>query len=35
VKEIAVQPVLWDWLAQVPIPRNVKLDVDVDPVSFM
>ena len=35
VKEIAVQPVLRDWLAQVPIPRNVKLDVDVDPVSFM
>ncbi|MDE1896558.1 MAG: primosomal protein N', partial [Rhodospirillales bacterium] len=35
VKEIAVQPVLREWLAQVPIPRNVKLDVDVDPVSFM
>ncbi len=35
MKEIAVQPVLRDWLAQVPIPRNVKLDVDVDPVSFM
>ena len=34
-KEIAVQPLLRAWLAQVPVPRNVKLDVDVDPVSFM
>ena len=35
VKEIAVQPLLRDWLAQVQVPRTVKLDVDVDPVSFM
>ena len=35
MKEIAVQPLLRAWLAQVPVPRNVKLDVDVDPVSFM
>lgn len=35
LKEIAVQPLLREWLAQVPVPRNVKLDVDVDPVSFM
>lgn len=34
-REIAVQPLLRDWLAQVDIPRAVKLDVDVDPVSFM
>ncbi|MDE2239776.1 MAG: primosomal protein N' [Rhodospirillales bacterium] len=34
-REIAVQPLLRDWLGRVPIPRNVKLDVDVDPVSFM
>ncbi len=34
-REIAVQPLLRAWLAQVPIPRNVKLDVDVDPISFM
>ncbi len=35
LREIAVQPLLRAWLAQVPVPRNVKLDVDVDPVSFM
>ncbi len=35
LREIAVQPLLRDWLARVPVPRNVKLDVDVDPVSFM
>lgn len=34
-RDIAVQPILRDWLAQVEIPRAVKLDVDVDPVSFM
>ncbi len=34
-RAIAVQPVLREWLAQVDIPRQVKLDVDVDPVSFM
>lgn len=34
-RDIAVQPLLRAWLAQVPIPRNVKLDVDVDPISFM
>jgi primosomal protein N' (replication factor Y) (superfamily II helicase) len=35
LREIAVQPLLRDWLARVQVPRNVKLDVDVDPVSFM
>ena len=34
-REIAVQPLLRDWLAQVAVPRSVKLEVDVDPVSFM
>lgn len=34
-REIAVQPILHEWLARVSIPRQVKLDVDVDPVSFM
>lgn len=34
-REIAVQPVLREWLARVNLPRQVKLDVDVDPVSFM
>lgn len=34
-REIAVQPILREWLAHVPIPRQAKLDIDVDPVSFM
>jgi primosomal protein N' (replication factor Y) len=35
VKEIAVQPLLRHWLAQVRIPRRVRVDIDVDPISFM
>jgi len=34
-KEIAVQPILRAWLAKVVVPGNVKVDVDIDPVSFM
>ncbi|GAN80894.1 primosomal protein N' [Acidocella aminolytica] len=34
-RDIAVQPLLRAWLAQVAVPRQVKLDVDVDPISFM
>jgi primosomal protein N' (replication factor Y) len=34
-REVAVQPVLREWLAQVPIPGNVRLQVDVDPVGFL
>ena len=34
-RDIAVQPILHEWLACVPIPRQVRLDVDIDPVSFM
>lgn len=34
-REIAVQPILHEWLARVPLPRNVRLDIDIDPVSFM
>jgi primosomal protein N' (replication factor Y) len=34
-RDIAVQPLLRAWLAQVEIPRNVRVDVDVDPVSFL
>jgi primosomal protein N' (replication factor Y) len=35
VREIAVQPLLRDWLARVEVPRAVRVDVDIDPVSFM
>lgn len=34
-REVSVQSILHEWLAGVPIPRQVKLDVDIDPVSFM
>jgi primosomal protein N' (replication factor Y) len=34
-RDIAVQPLLREWLARVPAPRAVRVDVDVDPVSFL
>ncbi len=34
-RDIAVQPLLRTWLARVEIPRAVRVDVDIDPVSFM
>jgi primosomal protein N' (replication factor Y) len=34
-RDIAVQPLLRQWLAQVPIRGSVRVDVDVDPVSFL
>ena len=34
-RDVAVQPLLREWLAKVEIPGNVRLQVDVDPVSFL
>ncbi len=34
-RSIAVQPLLRDWLGRVPVPRGARVDVDVDPVSFL
>jgi primosomal protein N' (replication factor Y) len=34
-RDIAVQPILRAWLAAVTIGRGVRVDVDVDPVSFL
>ncbi|MCB8880356.1 primosomal protein N' [Acidisoma cellulosilytica] len=34
-KDIAVQPILKNWLSEVSISRNVRVDIDVDPVSFL
>ena len=34
-KHIPVQPLLRDWLAQTDIHKSSRVDVDVDPVSFM
>ncbi len=34
-RDIAVQGLLRDWLGRVAVPRGVRVDVDVDPVSFL
>jgi primosomal protein N' (replication factor Y) len=34
-RDIAVQPILRAWLAEVAVPRGARVDVDVDPVSFL
>ena len=34
-KETNIQAVLTDWLARVAIPRKVRVQVDVDPYSFL
>jgi len=34
-RDIAVQKLLRDWLADVPVPHSARVDIDIDPVSFM
>jgi primosomal protein N' (replication factor Y) (superfamily II helicase) len=34
-RDIAPQGLLRAWLARVPHPASVRVDVDVDPVSFL
>jgi primosomal protein N' (replication factor Y) len=34
-RDVAVQPLLWDWLGRVEVPASVRIQVDVDPVSFL
>ena len=34
-RDIAVQPLLWRWLERIGLPGSVRLQVDVDPYSFM
>ncbi len=34
-RDIAVQPLLRSWLDPIPVPRGARVDVDVDPVSFL
>jgi primosomal protein N' (replication factor Y) len=34
-RDIAVQPVLREWLGRVTVARGGRVDVDVDPVSFL
>ncbi|WP_431282197.1 primosomal protein N' [Humitalea sp. 24SJ18S-53] len=34
-RDVAVQPILLEWLGRVPVPGSVKVQVDVDPVGFL
>jgi primosomal protein N' (replication factor Y) len=34
-KDVAIQPILRSWLGQVKVPRGGRVDVDVDPISFL
>jgi primosomal protein N' (replication factor Y) (superfamily II helicase) len=34
-RDVAVQPILRHWLAAVKVPRGGRVDVDVDPISFL
>jgi primosomal protein N' (replication factor Y) len=34
-RDVAVQPILRSWLATVKVPRGGRVDVDVDPISFL
>jgi primosomal protein N' (replication factor Y) (superfamily II helicase) len=34
-RDIPVQPILQAWLATVQVPRGARVDVDIDPVSFL
>ena len=34
-RDVAVQPILREWLGRVAVPSSVKVQVDVDPVGFL
>ncbi|WP_367614546.1 primosomal protein N' [Teichococcus coralli] len=34
-RDVAVQPILREWLGRVAVPASVKVQVDVDPVGFL
>ncbi len=34
-RDVPVQPILRAWLARITVPRGARVDVDVDPVSFL
>jgi primosomal protein N' (replication factor Y) (superfamily II helicase) len=34
-RDVAVQPILREWLAKVAVGRGARVEVDVDPVSFL
>ena len=34
-RDVAVQPILREWLGKVAVTRGARVEVDVDPVSFL
>jgi len=34
-RDVAVQPLLHAWLSQIGLPGSVRLQIDVDPYSFL
>jgi primosomal protein N' (replication factor Y) len=34
-RDIAVQPLIADWLTRVAVPNHVRVQVDIDPYSFL
>jgi len=34
-RDMAVQPILVQWLARIKVPHSVRVDIDVDPISFL
>jgi primosomal protein N' (replication factor Y) len=34
-RDMPVQPLVADWLTRVPLPANVRVQVDIDPYSFL
>ena len=34
-RDVAVQPILREWISRVKVPHGARVDVDVDPVSFL
>ena len=34
-RDVSIQPILRSWLAAVRVPRGGRVDVDVDPISFL
>ncbi|MBV8458870.1 MAG: primosomal protein N' [Acetobacteraceae bacterium] len=34
-RDVAVQPILREWLGRVSVPRTARVQVDIDPISFL
>jgi primosomal protein N' (replication factor Y) len=35
LRGVRIQDIITDWLARVPVPSSVRVQVDIDPYSFM